>query len=417
MSDNRYKILFLSDHPLSTSGVGTQARWLINGLLETNKYSFYCYGAAIKHEDHNVTKVNDNWIIKPTEGFGNPIMLRESLASLRPDAVVLFTDPRFFLWLYHIEDEIHQVCPIVYNHLWDECSLYPDYNDYIYKATDTINCINYPTYQMIHERYPEKTNYIPHAVPPVLYYPMLVSEKMKAKRALLGNDKDDYFTLLYVSRNARRKRPGDVLMSFKMFLDDLQKKEGHSKALLILHADPKDSEGPNLFATVDKLGIKNNIVFSKDRVDFSQMNQIYNISDCVINISCNEGFGLSALEAKMCAKPVIAVKTGGLTRQVEDHETGKQFGIGLNPEVKTLVGTQHIPYIYEDFVSNETISNAIMSMYKLGSIGRDDLGWASLEHAKKNYNLVNLVKDWDASLEKTIKEFKNKNNRWTIDTL
>ena len=63
-------ILMLSDHPLSTSGVGTQARWLITGLVNTGKYSFRCFGGAVRHENYETTVVNPDFIIKPTDGFG-----------------------------------------------------------------------------------------------------------------------------------------------------------------------------------------------------------------------------------------------------------------------------------------------------------------------------------------------------------
>ena len=75
------------------------------------------------------------------------------------------------------------------------------------------------------------------------------------------------------------------------------------------------------------------------------MSSLYGICDTIVNRSCNEGFGLGLLEAKMCGKPVIALKTGGMTRQAEDHETGFQYGIALEPEVKSLVGNQNVPYI------------------------------------------------------------------------
>ena len=44
------KVLVLSDHALSTSGVGTQTRHLIDGLLQKNKWSFRQFGAALKHQ-------------------------------------------------------------------------------------------------------------------------------------------------------------------------------------------------------------------------------------------------------------------------------------------------------------------------------------------------------------------------------
>ena len=66
------KILMLSDHALSTSGVGTQSRHLINGLLEKypGEWSFRQFGAAIKHDNYDVQVVNEDFVIKPTDGFG-----------------------------------------------------------------------------------------------------------------------------------------------------------------------------------------------------------------------------------------------------------------------------------------------------------------------------------------------------------
>ena len=75
----KHKILMLSDHQLSPSGVGIQARVLIDGLVATGKYSFRCLGGAIKHSDYNVIQVNPDFIIKPVDGFGNKAIIRQLL--------------------------------------------------------------------------------------------------------------------------------------------------------------------------------------------------------------------------------------------------------------------------------------------------------------------------------------------------
>lgn len=408
------KILMLCDHPLSTSGVGTQARWLINGLLETGKYTFRVFGGAVKHADYNTTVVNDDFIIKPTDGFGDKNMLRHALATERPDAILLFTDPRFFIWVWEMEDEIHQICPIAYNHLWDNPP-WPEFNRVLYESTDLINCINYPTFEMVHQRFPEKTNYIPHAVPTDAFRKMPSTDVTNFKKLVLGNDREDHFVMLYVSRNARRKMPSDIIISFKMFLTELEKKHGHRKASLVMHTDPLDPEGPNLLHVIDMLHLKNDIIFSKDRIGFPEMNGLYNISDVIINRSCNEGFGLSVLEAKMAEKPVIAIKTGGLTRQVEDHQTGVQYGVALEPEVRALVGNQLVPYIYEDFVSHETTAKAMMQIYEMGPEKRAELGAQSRAHALRDYNIVNIVKQWDETLTSLTEKWKPR--KWRHEEL
>lgn len=303
------KILMLCDHPLSTSGVGTQSRWLINGLLATGRYSFRVFGGAVKHDDYRMIKVNDDFIIKPTDGFGSKEMLRQVLATERPDCLLLFTDPRFFIWVWEMEDEVHQICPIAYNHLWDNPP-WPEFNRILYESTDMLNCINYPTYEMLHERFPDKTNYIPHGVPADLFKKLPDSEIMMHKRALLGPEKQDHFVILYVSRNARRKMPSDVIVSFKQFLVDLEKKHGHRNATLVMHTDPNDVEGPNLRHVVDMFHLHDNVVFSNNRVDFNQMNAVYNACDVVINRSC------------FAAGTKVSTKEG--YKNIEDIQEGDQ---------------------------------------------------------------------------------------------
>lgn len=408
---DKKKILMLSDHPLSMSGVGVQARYLANGLINTGKYSFKCFGGAIKHERYDTIKVSDDLIIKPTNGFGDKNLLRMTLAVERPDVLLLFTDPRFFIWVWEMEDEIHQICPIAYNHLWDNPP-WPEFNRVLYESTDLINCINWPTYEMIHKRFPEKTNYIPHAVPSEVFFPLPESERKRLKGVILGKDRVDHFVILYVGRNARRKMTSDVIISFKQFIDQMEKKTGNRNASLVLHTDPADPEGPNLHHVIDMLHLKNNIVFSKDHVAFEQMNALYNISDTLINRSCNEGFGLPCLEMMMAGRPIIALKTGGLTRQVEDHETGEQYGIAIEPEVKTLVGNQMIPYIYEDFVSHETISKAFMKMYDMSPEEREKLGLRCREHAMKDYDVNKLISEWDRTLTGLMSTWRPGKNRW-----
>lgn len=414
MMAKKHSILLLSDHPLSSSGVGTQARWLVTGLIGTGKYTFRCFGGAMKHDNYETVVVNPDFIIKPTNGFGDKNLLRTTLAQVKPDALMLFTDPRFFSWVFEMEDEIHQICPIVYWHLWDNPP-WPEFNRPIYESTDMINCINYPTYEMVKERFPDKTNYIPHAVPGDLYRPMKPAEAAKFRGALLGKGKEDHFTCLYVSRNARRKMPSDIMASWKGFLQHLESTHGHKKATLLMHTDPLDPEGTNLFQVLDMLGIKDNVVFSKDRIGFEDMKTLYNVCDTIVNRSCNEGFGLPTLEMMMCGKPIIAIKTGGLTRQVEDPITGEHNGIALEPDVKTLVGNHLVPYIYEDFVSHEKLTRAFIDMYEMGEERRAHLGRRAAEYARKNYDLDRVINDWDTSLEKTLAMWKNDPvKKWSV---
>lgn len=417
------KILMIGDHPLSVSGVGCQSRFLIEGLLRTGKYQFRCLGAAIKHGNYDLIKVPapnnewgpDDWLIKPINGFGDKDMIRLLLATEQPDAMLLFTDPRFFGHIFGMEDEIHQICPISWWHVWDN-DPWPKFLEPIYDSVDLINCHSHKTFGMVKEHYPEKTNFIPHAIPPAMFFPIPEEQILATKVGILGKSRKDHFVGFWVNRNARRKMPGDVVESWRIFLDQLQEKHGHQNATLIMHTDPRDQEGPNLLQMVEKFNLQENIMFSTERIEFQKMNLLHNCADFYINIACNEGFGLGTLESMMCAKPIIALKTGGMTYQVCNPD-GTENGFALEPDVRNLVGSQNVSYIYEDHVNNNKVADSIMKMYDLGPEGRKTIGQQSLKQARERFSLQDTVNKWDSTLEDCIKNWDTARPKWTIEEI
>ena len=413
---SKKKVLVLSDHALSTSGVGTQTRHLINGMINKGTWTFRQFGAAMKHTDYRTVAVNDDFIIKPIDGFGNRDLIRVTLATERPDLLLIFTDPRFFIWLYEMADEVQQICPIAWWHVWDNLP-YPDFNSPLYESTNLINCHSHLTYTMLKDRFPEKTNFIPHAVPEDLFFPLSQSERRNYKRMLLGPDREDHFVGVWINRNARRKRPSDVLEAWKIFIDDMHKKTGHKKATLVMHTDPLDQEGPNLYAVAEMLNISKNVVFSKERLAFDKINVLYNISDFCINISFAEGFGLGTLEAMNAGIPIVAAKTGGLTRQVIDHRDGSENGIALDVDLKTLVGSQSVPYIYEDYVTNENVANGIMRLYNLSDTERHNLGVKAHNYARSQFNFDKTIDMWHDTATNLLENWKKDKKTFTMREL
>ena len=159
-----------------------------------------------------------------------------------------------------------------------------------------------------------------------------------------------------------------------------------------MHTEPTDNEGPNLLKVTENLKIQDNVVFSRDRIGFEEMNILYNVSDFCINIAFAEGFGLGTLEAMMAGTPIIAAKTGGLTRQVVDHRDGTENGVALDIASKTLVGSQMVPYIYEDYTSNKDTSEAIMKIHDMDLFSRELLSQKVYEYATKEFSLQKTVR-------------------------
>ena len=415
----KHKILMLSDHQLAPSGVGVQARFLIEKLIETGRYSFRCLGGAIKHQDYNTIKVNDDFFIKPVDNFGTKEMIREILLVEKPDAIMLFTDPRQFTWLWEMEDEIHQVCPISYWHVWDN-DPYPAFNTPWYESTDLINCLSYKTYELVKANFPEKTNYIPHAFPRNIYYPLQKDEVENLKKDNFG-DRKDWFKALWVNRNATRKVPSDVLDCWNVFLNDLEKKYGHRNALLVMHTDPKDKEGPDLLAVAQALGLQNHVWFSTQKLDFKHMNILHNTTDCCVNISKNEGFGLSTLISLQVGKPVIALSTGGEIRKAADYRDGSPNGVALKPAKRLLVGSQQVPYIYEDYADTQETADAFMKIFEMTEEEKVTLAKKMSDYVDFEFNFDDVANKWDETLEKCIVDFKAKKEQglgdWKMITI
>lgn len=410
------KILIISDHAQTTTGVAVQTMHLVKGLLSTNKYDIIQLGAAMYHDDYTTVHVENNFKIIPVNGFGDKEVLRSMLASYAPDVLIIFSDARFFKHVFDMEDEIHQVCPIMWWHVWDNRPT-PYFNKKYYDCVDAINCISELTYSLcsdIVEK--EKIAYIPHTLPKDLFYTLSSKEISHHRKMILGSDKDK-FICLWINRNARRKRPADVLKSWQMFLMNLQHKYEHKNAILLMHTDPYDRQGINLVEVAKSLNILENVRFSDQVVDFKKINILHNISDVCLNISCAEGFGLTTLEAMSVGKPIIATLTGGLTRQLIDPEDLSVNGVALKPDVITISGTQSTPYLNEDYASLETIASGIMKIYEAGKDERDIVGNKAKLYVEKNFKYENMIRQWDMSIDNTLKTWKNCYNRIRVEEI
>ena len=169
----KLKVLTLSDHPLSPSGVGTQTRYICEALLNSGKFEIISLGGAMKHHNYDPVSVEpygNEWRIIPVDGYGKQEMIRSIVRNERPDFVWIMTDPRFWDWLWAIENEIRPLCPIVYYHVWDNYP-YPKYNSVWYNSNDFIASISKVTSDIVRTVAPEvEEKYIPHAVDPKFFF-------------------------------------------------------------------------------------------------------------------------------------------------------------------------------------------------------------------------------------------------------
>lgn len=418
MSENRkIKVLTISDHPLLPSGVGTQTKYMIQALLDSGKFEVLSLGGAVSHPDYTPAKTpdyGDDWVIVPVDGYSDPEHLRGHVLGWKPDIVWFMTDPRFYEWLWQMEDELRENVPLVYYHVWDNYP-YPTYNDRFYRSNDLIVTISKVTSDIVQTVTPDVPEiYLPHAVPPNMFNKLEAThEKQMLKELRERQGLENKFVFFFNSRNARRKQTGSLLFWYRDFIE----KVGKDKTCLLMHTDVNDQHGQPLEFLTNHLGLgSGQVMFSKDKLPSDQMRNLYNLADCTLCISDAEGFGLSANESLACGTPVIATRTGGLQEQVDDGKN--HFGVCIDPASQAVIGSLQVPWIYEDRLNGEDVVEAMLKMYNMSPDDREELGRLGMEHIDKNYNFENMRNKWVEIMENVYKENgswdtrKNHKNRW-----
>ncbi len=408
MSNKKIKILTLSDHPLLPSGVGTQTRYVIEALLKSDKFQVLSLGGAVKHTDFTPQKVHEDWVIIPVDGYGTQEQVTQHINHFKPDILYFMTDPRFYEWLWVMEDSIRPQIPLVYYHVWDNYP-FPQFNRGYYESNDFIATISKVTSDIVQNVAPNvKERYIPHAVNSNIFS-KITDNQIKDLREKVIPGKE--FVCFWNNRNARRKQSGTLVKWWKDFLD--QDHIDESKVSLIMHTNLSDPHGQPLHHLAELFELNKEhpqqIVFSTEKVMPEQLAGFYNIADCTINIADAEGFGLATLESLSCETPIIVTMTGGLQEQVTDGENW--FGIGLEPASKALIGSQQVPYIYEDRVSQEDFLEALNKMYAMSSDERKTLGQKGREHVEKNYNFEDFNNTWVSTMEEIYETMGSWENR------
>ena len=391
LMEKKIKVLTLSDHPLSPSGVGTQTKYFIEALLKTGKFQFICLGGAMKHDSYDAQKISpyeDDWMVIPVDGYGDPEKIRSIIRNEKPDILWFMTDPRFYEWLWFMENEIRPLMPMVYYHVWDNHPA-PLFNRPFYLSNDQIVSISKVTRDVVSEAAPEIENiYHPHAVDSKIFRAKTDEEIKELKKNNFSQDKDDRMLFFWNNRNARRKQSGSLLFWFDEFANEV----GRDKVRLIMHTDPNDVHGQPLQHIIEKLGNDGTLMISNSKVPPLVLSDMYNMAACTIKISDAEGFGLATLESLSCETPIIVTMTGGLQEQVTDGEDW--FGIGIEPSSKAIIGSQQVPYIYEDRISKEDFKAALHKIYNMTDEERKELGRKGREHVEKNYSFESYCEKW-----------------------
>ena len=451
---SKKKIMLLSDDLRMSSGVGTVSKNFVLGTLD--KYDWVQVGGAIKHpEEGKVVDMNDSvrkdtgvedahLKIYPISGYGNQELLRQIMNIEKPDAILHYTDPRFWRWLYEMEHELRQHIPIFYYNIWDDWPT-PRYNEFFYESCDLIMNISKQSHAIVKDAWrtnpPEdwQLTYVPHGIPEDKFYSigeLDVKEwhELQEYRKVVLRNKEKDFIIFWNNRNIRRKLPSDVILAYKTFCDMLPKEQS-DKCLLLMHTAPVDQNGTDLPEVVRNICPDYEVIFSHKKLEDKQLNFLYNIADITINIASNEGFGLGTAEALMAETPIVVNVTGGLQDQCgfkikgkhvthEDYSeihsfhddkkwkdnpdlTWGEWVKPVWPATRSLQGSIPTPYIFDDRPRWDDTADRLKEWYdtskeerkQAGEIGRE---WMLKEEIGMSCKLMcsRFIRDMDLAFSK-----------------
>ena len=167
--------------------------------------------------------------------------------------------------------------------------------------------------------------YVPHGINEKHFFPTGRADVnfTAFKKSVLG-DKEYDFVVFYNARNLHRKATSNLILAYSQFCGKIGIEKA-SKTVLLLHTQPIDDNGTDLFAVRDLLcdPEAGNVIFVDRLLSTPEMNYLYNMSDVTALISSNEGWGLSLTESLIAGKMIIANATGGMQDQMRfEDENG-----------------------------------------------------------------------------------------------
>jgi len=448
--DQRKKILFLCDDIRMTSGISTIARELVIGT--SHRFNWINIGGAIQHPDNGkrldisedtnkIMGITDSSVfIYPINGYGSPELIRQMMDIEKPDAIMFFTDPRYWTWLFQMENEIRKKVPMIYLNIWDDLPA-PLYNKSYYESCDTLMAISKQTLNInklvLGDKVADKIlRYIPHGINEKIFFP--ISEFMvedyaalEAKKKSVFGDNIPEFVVFYNARNIRRKCTSDLVAAYSIFCDKIGKEKA-SKCALLMHTQVRDDNGTDLHAVTDLLcdPTYQRVVFHDARVAANEVNWLYNMSDVTALISSNEGWGLSLTESLMAGRMIIGNVTGGMQDQMRfEDENGKwidfdenfcsnHFGtykkhgdwvVPVYPSNLSIVASIPTPYIFDDRCDIRDVAKAIEEVYNMSSEERQTRGLNGRKWVQSDESMMSARKMSDNiidCIEETFEKFK-----------
>jgi len=390
------KILLIGENPFSKTGNGNMmAAILMN--IDMNKYQVTCFVAGaqdssimtafqpLPYSMINAQTPDDNW---------GANKLLNILQSIEIDVVVIVG---IDIWQYgHIFEHIYK---LKREKRFKWVAIFP--YDLQQVRRDWVRWINLLDYSCVYSQY--GLAMLKNHVPKIRYFkPLLYNSnifqslnnniKMKIRHELFPTLQENDIVFGFVGVNSFRKDIPKLLKAF------MQAKQEVSNIKLYLHVG-LNSGVYNLKQMAVDYNYKSGDLLARQgtKTSFFHMARIYNIIDCLVNCTMQEGLSWTILEAMLCGTPVIASDTTAQTELVKDVGLLVPCEEQAYIPVKTESGQS---FVDAKACKVEDIKDAIVKVAKDPEL-RESMRQKGLERAKE---WLNDVSDINALLVEVIEE-------------
>ena len=356
--NNPPSVLLYSNSPISNSGYGKQARYILSGWTSRGMR----VGCAPNYGMGAGTFSLDGYTIHPQGGGLSIPETIEAYKKYNYDYLVSLYDcwvldqladlarKQRILWIAH--------CP------FDFTVLSHKLGNILSAATYILPFSRYGLEMVKRAGFENADRFIYHGCDTDIYKPLnLPKEKM---RKWLGfKDKSFIITIPKMNKGDRVKIP-EMLEAIKIFLTN--NPDLNSEVGVYIHSMSASPQGTDLNQVIKSLELEQQVRFVDPYAYFQgyseeEMARAYNASDLTLMATASEGFGIPIIESMACGVPVIA----------SDWMTPKELLDPVTPELlvkpKAEYWTQvpsknFVPDVEDIALKIETVLNTDPKQYK-----------------------------------------------------
>ena len=324
------RLLIYTDSPLASTGYGQISKHLLKGFHESGKYDIEMVGINHCYDWYDMSEYP--YIIHTSvNGNDEAQEIAKALVDKGEyDILLVMCDTQWAFELAGYSRRVHPDKKIVISTLYDVDSMFRENGraSGMFEGLLTADIAIVPTKRnrdLIVQALPQlkKTlRWIHYGIDQSELYP-LGDQAIRDFRENIGINED--FVILNLNRNQFRKDLPRTMMAFKIF------NERHADSKLWLHSK-REAQGGDLYNQAYEVGlnIKNLILPREDFHEMvgysrSEINTIYNLSDCVVSTTLGEGWGFSTVEGMAVKRPVIMPRNTSMIEIIGEREQRGYF--------------------------------------------------------------------------------------------